>query len=143
MRRPDVEVGTLAYILHTTVKPRVDYCSLYLEYFRDDPYAVRFVFQRARATQVNWTFSRELVARGLTEPSGLGDVRVFPAAGADPGYTAVSFTSDEGLSAFKVPSGALGSFLTRTYRLVPQGREGDWIDWDATVARLLEKGRTS
>src|SRR5436305_4454074 len=44
-----------------------------LHYDPSDPYAVTTVFMTG-ASQVRWTFGRELLVEGLYEPSGDGDV---------------------------------------------------------------------
>ena len=46
-----------------------------LRYDSNDPYAVTTVFLAGRS-EVRWTFGRELLSRGLYEPTGDGDVHV-------------------------------------------------------------------
>src|SRR6478736_4377323 len=45
-----------------------------------DPYAVTMVF-RTGVQEVLWTFGRELLVEGLFEPTGDGDVHVWPCLG--------------------------------------------------------------
>jgi len=47
-----------------------------LHYDPRDPYAVTTIFENG-ARQVVWTFGRDLLSRGLHEPSGDGDVHVW------------------------------------------------------------------
>jgi hypothetical protein len=51
-----------------------------LRYVASDPYAVALLLgDPARPTE--WIFARELLQEGLSEPSGDGDVRVWPFPG--------------------------------------------------------------
>lgn len=46
-------------------------------YFKNtDPYAVHFSFDVTPDYVVQWTFARELLAQGLSEPVGIGDVKI-------------------------------------------------------------------
>ena len=47
-----------------------------------DPYAVTMVF-RTGVQEVLWTFGRELLVEGLYEPTGDGDVHVWPCLSSD------------------------------------------------------------
>lgn len=50
-----------------------------------DPYAVQATFHtEAEPQTVTWTFARELLATGLDQPAGLGDVQVWPSPWATP-----------------------------------------------------------
>ncbi len=49
-----------------------------LGYHATDPYAVTATF-RTEICEVVWTFARELLTQGLTDPAGEGDVHVCPA----------------------------------------------------------------
>ena len=51
-----------------------------LRYDATDPFAVTTVFMTGHS-EVRWTFGRELLAEGLYEPAGDGDVHVWPAPG--------------------------------------------------------------
>src|ERR1700691_6572278 len=51
--------------------------SLY--YSAEDPYAIRMAFHVGMDEPVEWIFARDLLAGGMTEPAGDGDVRVWPA----------------------------------------------------------------
>ena len=53
-----------------------------LQYDPSDPYAVTTVFMTGRS-QVRWTFGRDLLTEGLYEPSGDGDVHVWPCLDVD------------------------------------------------------------
>ena len=51
--------------------------AVVLGYCPEDPYAVTATF-RTPGGDVVWTFARDLLARGLTDPVGDGDVHVWP-----------------------------------------------------------------
>src|SRR5260370_7060451 len=52
-----------------------------LFYSGDDPYAVRMAFHVGTDEPVEWIFARDLLAAGMTEPAGEGDVRAWPSSG--------------------------------------------------------------
>jgi Streptomyces sporulation and cell division protein, SsgA len=94
---------------------------------------------------VEWIFARDLLADGLMTPEGDGDVRVWPSLETDPDdeeYGArsvlnIELSSPFGEAHFEAPADAIASFLDRTYRIVPVGRETDVIDFDAELNGLL------
>ena len=50
--------------------------SLY--YSADDPYAIRMAFHVGLDEPVEWIFARELLETGIAQPTGEGDVQVWP-----------------------------------------------------------------
>jgi hypothetical protein len=117
--------------------PRMPTIPAVLHYDRRDPYAVRMTFP-APATlegvEVCWTFSRELLAAGVHEPQGHGDVRVRPY-----GYdrTVMEFHAPEGTAVVHVMTGELRRFLEATGELVPVGLEHLQLDLDHDLAQLM------
>ncbi|OKJ93532.1 regulator [Streptomyces sp. CB03234] len=117
--------------------PRMETVSATLRYDREDPFAVRMAFP-ARATlegvEVSWEFSRELLATGVEEPAGLGDVRVRPF-----GYdrTVVEFHAPEGVAMVHVRTSEVRRFLRRAQHLVPAGCEHRFLDLDQDLTELL------
>src|SRR5690242_18796013 len=53
-----------------------------LRYCASDPYAVTLAVHTPRG-EVDWTFSRDLLAEGLYDPAGDGDVQVWPCLSSD------------------------------------------------------------
>ncbi|MEJ7743255.1 MAG: SsgA family sporulation/cell division regulator [Nocardioidaceae bacterium] len=49
-----------------------------LLYDKSDPYAVAACFRTGLDLPVRWVFARDLLAEGLYEPTGDGDVHVWP-----------------------------------------------------------------
>ncbi|MEW2498084.1 SsgA family sporulation/cell division regulator [Streptomyces nodosus] len=121
--------------------PRMQSIPATLHYDRGDPFAVRMTFP-APATlegvEVCWTFARELLATGLEEPVGHGDVRVRPY-----GYdrTVLEFHAPEGTAVVHVHSSDIRRFLQRTTELVPVGLERLQRDLDHDLAELLRDAR--
>ena len=111
-----------------------------LRYEPEDPYAVHVVFHAgsSEATgEVSWSFARQLLADGMSEPTGIGDVRVWPWQAANGPSVALALSSPDGHALFEVPRLALGDFLGRTYRQVPEGAESLHLDIDGALAALL------
>ncbi|MET7285280.1 SsgA family sporulation/cell division regulator [Streptomyces sp. NPDC005573] len=121
--------------------PRMPTIPAKLHYDRRDPFAVRMTFP-APATlegvEVCWTFSRELLAAGLLDAEGHGDVRVRPY-----GYdrTVLEFHAPEGTAIVHVRSGEIRGFLAATRDLVPEGREHLQMDLDDGLEQLIRDAR--
>lgn len=120
---------------------------LTLHYDPADPWATRAVFLCPCGTEacsgepIEWTFARDTLAEGLDGHAGLGDVRVWPWSTPRSGFVALALSSPDGLCLFKIPRSALVRFLRRSYLLVPKGREGERIDWDAEMRHILPAKR--
>ncbi|MDQ0957562.1 hypothetical protein QFZ66_001440 [Streptomyces sp. B4I13] len=117
--------------------PRMPNIPATLHYDRLDPFAVRMTFP-APATlegvEVCWTFSRELLAAGLHDAEGHGDVRVRPY-----GYdrTVLEFHAPEGTAVVHVHSADIRRFLRAAGELVPTGTEHRQLDLDHDLAELM------
>lgn len=121
--------------------PRMATVPVTLRYDSRDPFAVRMHFP-APATledsEVTWAFGRELLAAGVSAPSGVGDVRVRPY-----GYdrTAVEFRAPQGVAIVHLRTGELRRFLRRAQGAVPWGREYQYLNLDQGLSELLRNGR--
>lgn len=110
-----------------------------LRYDGGDPLAVRVVFPAEASldgAEVTWAFARDLLATGLREPAGEGDVQVWPCG---PGRTVLGLFCDEGVAVLEFRSAELRRFLARTYELVPADRERLHLDLDGGLAALLRE----
>ncbi|MEV5546037.1 SsgA family sporulation/cell division regulator [Streptomyces sp. NPDC052309] len=108
-----------------------------LSYRRRDPFAVHVTFHTEPGGPVPWVFSRELLSQGMHEPSGEGDIRLWP-SGSGPGAVLhLALSSPHGYARLRTPLPALAEWLRRTYLLVPAGHEGDHMNCDAELSRLL------
>ena len=72
------ELGLRLVVPQQTIVPLM--ASLF--YSREDPYAIRIAFHVGLDQPVEWIFARDLLARGIEGREGLGDVQVWPSAGA-------------------------------------------------------------
>jgi hypothetical protein len=108
-----------------------------LFYRGDDPYAIRMAFHVGMDDPVEWIFARDLLAAGMHEPTGDGDVRVWPGADTDRQVLNISLSSPFGQAHFEAPLPAMSQFLLRTFELIPVGREGDFTDIDGELNELL------
>jgi hypothetical protein len=102
-----------------------------LLYQADDPFAVTMKFHAGGAV-ATWIMGRDLLAEGLSTPSGRGDVRLRPNAGRT---LVLELISDRHVTVFRLPAGTLRKFLDATYRLVPPGTEH--FDADAFLGTVL------
>jgi hypothetical protein len=108
-----------------------------LRYDPADPYAVTTVFMTG-ASQVRWTFGRELLAEGLYEPSGDGDVHVWPCLDSS-GHAVViiELCSPDGEALVQAKSGDLRRFVDRMNAVVELGSESALIDVDAAINAIF------
>ncbi|HEV7626827.1 MAG TPA: SsgA family sporulation/cell division regulator, partial [Streptomyces sp.] len=103
--------------------PAARHFSASLRYDAADPLAVRLVFPADASLdgeEVAWAFARELLDAGLQEPTGEGDVHVWPRDGA---RTVIELLSQEGVAVVEFDSADLRTFLLRSYDAVPAGQE--------------------
>jgi len=102
-----------------------------------DPYAVAACFDTGEA-RVRWVFARELLSSGLYEPTGDGDVHVWPCLDArGRAVTIIELSSPDGEALMQARSDDVTAFLRRTELLVPSGSEADLIDMDEAITQLL------
>ena len=108
-----------------------------LQYDPRDPYAVTTVFMTGRS-QVRWTFGRELLAEGLYEPSGDGDVHVWPCLdSAGHAVVIIELCSPDGEALVQAKTGDLRTFVDRMSQTVALGRESELVDVDAAIAAIF------
>jgi hypothetical protein len=108
-----------------------------LRYDPADPYAVTTVFKTG-ASQVRWTFGRELLTEGLYEPAGDGDVHVWPCLdSAGHAVVIIELCSPDGEALVQARTGDLQSFVERMNHAVALGSESDLIDVDSAIAAIF------
>ena len=108
-----------------------------LGYQASDPYAVTMTFLTAGGDLV-WTFGRDLLLRGVSVPTGDGDVHVCPSLGVDGrAVVLVELSSPDGHLILQARTQEITDFLDRAVAVVPEGAEGAHLDLDALVDRLL------
>ena len=100
-----------------------------------DPCAVTLVLQTLSGP-VHWTFARELLVDGQYEPSGDGDVHVWPCLSAHgEAVVIVELCSPVGETLLQFPSRAVQEFVYSSVDAVPMGSEQ--VDVDAWLEQLL------
>ena len=108
-----------------------------LHYDVRDPYAVTTVFLTGAST-VRWTFGRDLLRQGLYEPSGDGDVHVWPCLDSDGrAVVIIELCSPDGEALVQARTGDLSRFVERMSSAVEPGAESTHVDVDATIAAIL------
>jgi Streptomyces sporulation and cell division protein, SsgA len=143
------ELGLRLVVPQQTIVPLV--ASMY--YSRTDPYAIRMAFHVGTDEPVEWIFARDLLAAGIRERQGEGDVQVWPSprscaaaedaaaedlAGAGLGSVLnIELSSPFGQAHFEAPAEAMSAFLRRSYQVVPAGKEGDFVDIETELNDLL------
>jgi Streptomyces sporulation and cell division protein, SsgA len=106
-------------------------------YDKNDPYAVSACF-RTGSSEVRWVFARDLLAEGLYEPTGDGDVHVWPCLDAHGRAVAIiELSSPDGEALMQARSDEVTDFLARCETLVPTGSEAGLMDIDDALARIL------
>jgi hypothetical protein len=102
-----------------------------------DPFAVTAVFKTS-AGAVSWTFGRELLVHGTFEPTGDGDVHVWPCLAADgAAVVIIELSSPEGEVLVQASSRDLAGFVSAMLRSVPLGQESAVVDIDAELAGIF------
>jgi hypothetical protein len=133
------ELGVWLVVPGQTIVPLVARFA----YSREDPYALCIAFLVAPDEYVEWVCGRELLAMGLEDREGIGDVTVWPSAesagGAPGGVVHIELSSPFGQAHFEAPARDLSDFLRQTYDLVPAGDESKHIDVDAELYDLLRQ----
>lgn len=104
-------------------------------YDPDDACAVTMVLQTPSGP-VHWTFARELLAEGQYEPSGDGDVHVWPCLSAcGEAVVIVELCSPLGETLLQFPTRAVQDFVYSSLEAVPLGTET--VDVDGWLDQLL------
>ena len=104
-------------------------------YDPDDGCAVTMVLQ-TQSGPVHWTFARELLVDGQYEPTGDGDVHVWPCLSAcGEAVVIVELESPAGETLLQFPTRAVQDFVMSSLETVPMGSEK--IDVDAWIEEIL------
>lgn len=108
-----------------------------LGYARSDAFAVTMTFGDVDP-QITWTFGRDLLMRGITHPTGDGDVRICPSL--DEHGTAIvqiELCSPDGQLLLEARSDDVTEFIARTVDVCAPGVEASHLDVDQMIAQLL------
>ena len=103
-----------------------------LRYFCDDPIAVHLLLSIDQSPAISWTFGRELLISGVTMPSGIGDVQVYPT------HDGVIIELRSGAAAARllahIPD--IIDFTDTTVEFVPLGSEMDHYSIDVDLTSM-------
>ena len=106
-------------------------------YRPEDPFAVSAVFRTPSQT-VTWTFGRELLAQGMHEHAGFGDVLTWPKLSRrGTALTVLELCSPDGVVQVEGLSRDIARFLDAAFRLVPLGEEHRHLEIERELAALL------
>jgi hypothetical protein len=107
-------------------------------YSADDPFAVRMKLLVTAGRCVTWVVGRDLLRDGAERLSGEGDFMAWPSCGPHGRPVLCLWMEGRGGSAmFAADLTALRRWLDETYAMVPSGREGTYLDWNALTESLL------
>jgi hypothetical protein len=108
-----------------------------LGYDSTDPYAVSATMETA-SLRITWRFARDLLLGGLLEPTGDGDVHVWPCLDCHGrAALALELCSDSGDALLELPTEVVSTFLDSTLAVVPAGNESAHLDLDALLDELF------
>jgi len=104
-----------------------------LQYRCDDPFAVQMRLSIPGSQLVTWTVGRDLLSTGLAQPSGLGDVRIYPTGGC----VVIELRTQAPTARLVADRRALQAFLAAAAAsLVPPGTEIDHYTLDDELLRI-------
>lgn len=108
-----------------------------LGYDPRDPFAVSATFNTI-AGDVRWTFGRDLLIAGLYEPTGDGDVHVWPCMDneGEP-VIIIELCSPDGEALVQARTADITTFVERMTAAVAPGAEADFMDVDAAIAAIF------
>lgn len=121
-------------------------CRVRFLYDTRDPYAVSVEFGGTTWVKtVCWVFSRELFFQAWNasdeQPRGLGDVVLWQRRNGPGGHEFhIKLTSPDGWLWGSVQSNHLLQFVAKMVSAVPPGREGECLDMDTEIVKLLNRG---
>ena len=108
-----------------------------LSYDARDPFAVSATFMTV-AGQVRWTFGRDLLVGGLYEPTGDGDVHVWPCLDSKArSVVIIELCSPDGEALVQARTVDVTAFVDQMTAAVPQGAEADHLDVDAAISAIF------
>ena len=106
-------------------------------YDPSDPFAVTATFLTV-AGQVRWTFGRDLLLGGLYEPTGDGDVHVWPCLDNQArSVVIIELCSPDGEALVQARTVDVSAFVELMTTAVPQGEEGTYLDVDSAISAIF------
>ena len=134
-RNLKTSVSTMAVQIATVETEQDHDLSAEFRFDAADPWAVTMVLSTV-AGPVDWTFARELLVEGQYEPTGDGDVHVWPCLSPNgEAVVIVELDSPSGETLLQFPTRAIQDFVYASLTAVPLGEEQ--TDIDAWLGTLL------
>lgn len=137
-RQPPCSMRSLSLTIHTIPEPKIR-VSLKAEfhYAVADPLTVLVELHASPSDVVSWVISRDLLYDGTTEPSGLGDVRLWPSVSGTRRVMYMKLEAHGTSCLLEMDSEPLEKWLLETFALVHPGTELCDVDWHAVTAGLM------
>lgn len=110
-----------------------------LAYDVHDPFAISATFRTGEG-DITWVFARELLAQGLTERAGDGDILIRPAHPSRGALVLFTLSSPSGAARIEGDRGAIQDFVDACYNLLPEGSEWQFLQVDRVIDELLAEG---
>ena len=108
-----------------------------LNYQPQDPFAVSATFYTV-AGPVRWTFGRDLLVGGLSEPTGDGDVHVWPCLDNEGApVVIIELCSPDGEALVQARTADMTAFVERMTAAVALGAEEMHLDIDSAIAAIF------
>lgn len=108
-----------------------------LTYDPADPYAVS-LHLASRDDSATWVFARQLLADGVYNLAGSGDVQIWPCLSSEgEAVVLIELSSPDGVLLLEAPSRVVQAFLGAALAAVPPGTEGTHLDLDQMLTQLL------
>lgn len=131
----DVQMETVASLMVAAGSEEFMAC---LCYSQRDPFAV--TIRLAQGTGwVDWVFARDLLADGLIQQTGEGDVVISPASADE---VQLLVRSPNGRAVVRLDTDFVEEFLHTSRLVVPRGQEHRFFDVDVALADLGAKDAT-
>jgi hypothetical protein len=135
-RNLTTSVSTMAVQIATVETEQDHDLSAEFRFDAADPWAVTMVLATV-AGPVDWTFARDLLVDGQYEPTGDGDVHVWPCLSpSGEAVVIVELDSPSGETLLQFPTRAIQDFVHASLETVPQGAEE--VDVDEWLSRILD-----
>lgn len=129
-------VSTMAVQIATVEAEQDHNLSAEFRFDAADPWAVTMILATI-AGPVDWTFARDLLVDGQYEPTGDGDVHVWPCLSpSGEAVVIVELDSPSGETLLQFPTRAIQDFVSSALETVPQGAEE--VDVDEWLTRILD-----
>ena len=108
-----------------------------LSYNPADPFAMSATFLTVGG-EVRWTFGRDLLIGGLQEPTGDGDVHVWPCTDNDARpVVIIELCSPDGEALVQARTGDVTAFVSRMVAAVAVGAESAPLDVDGAISAIF------